>query len=240
MTSTRRAVAKTPVVLPLLLLSVVLLAETSCWVSADPDSSVLNAIFNSTNGLLWHQSYGWTTTTSTCDWYGVSCSQGIYGNSLDLSKNNLVGTLPPLVSSRDYLDMSYVNFDENQLSGTIPALDSSINSFYAANNQLTGNLENLVNVAWIDVSNNQLSGTLPVFVDNLHSVDLSNNQLSGTIPYSLNKVIYYETRINLSGNQFTAIGMPEPVTGAYIDLSNNPFKCPIPQWAINRAKATCT
>jgi len=170
----------------------------------------------------------------------VSCSGGIYGNSLDLSKNNLDGTLPSLVSSKNDLDLTYVGFNENQLSGTIPELDSTINYFYASDNQLVGNLENLVNVAWIDVSNNQLTGTLPVFVDTLHSVDLSSNQLSGTIPYSFNKVIYYDSRITLSGNQFTAIGMPEPVEGAYIDLSNNPFKCPIPQWAINRAKATCT
>jgi len=98
-------------------------------------------LYNSTDGANWTNKTGWNQTNTPCSWFGVNCHIISDVTSIQLSNNNLVGTLPNL--NLPYLqDLS---LGSNQLSGTIP------------------NFSNLPNLQWLYLRSNQLSGTIPNF-----------------------------------------------------------------------------
>ncbi|KAJ8447029.1 hypothetical protein Cgig2_033598 [Carnegiea gigantea] len=85
---------------------------------------------------------------------------------LDLSSNNLEGSIPKELGSMSYL--SILNLGHNNLSGPIPP-------------QLGG----LKAIGVLDLSHNHLSGQIPPSLAGLTlltEIDLSNNELSGEIP----------------------------------------------------------
>ncbi|KAL2334706.1 hypothetical protein Fmac_015919 [Flemingia macrophylla] len=86
--------------------------------------------------------------------------------NVDLSNNNLSGTIPREITDLDGL--IYLNLSHNQLYGEIP---SSI-----------GNMRLLES---IDISMNQISGEIPSTISNLsflNRLDMSHNHLNGKIP----------------------------------------------------------
>ncbi|KAL2334698.1 hypothetical protein Fmac_015911 [Flemingia macrophylla] len=86
--------------------------------------------------------------------------------NVDLSNNNLSGTIPREITDLDGL--IYLNLSHNQLSGEIPP---SI-----------GNMRLLES---IDISRNQISGEIPSTISNLSflsRLDMSHNHLKGKIP----------------------------------------------------------
>jgi len=131
----------------------------------------LATLFYSTNGTSWYQNLGWLSHFDECDWYtyageGSSCDENRTVKDLNLSENNLVGTIPnelALLSNLSWLDLSV-----NSLTGTIPS-----------------QLGLLSNLAELDLSGNGLTGTIPsqiAMMSNLTWLDLSVNSLTGTIP----------------------------------------------------------
>jgi hypothetical protein len=57
---------------------------------------VLNVLFYSTNGTKWKDRAGWTTgPNDPCtDWFGVICNDDGIVTELQLSSNDLLGTIP--------------------------------------------------------------------------------------------------------------------------------------------------
>ncbi|XP_047955958.1 brassinosteroid LRR receptor kinase-like [Salvia hispanica] len=103
-------------------------------------------------------------------WRGITQPNFNHNGSmifLDLSYNNLVGSIPIELGSMFYLFV--LNLGHNGLSGPIP-------------DELGG----LKNVAILDLSFNKLNGTIPPSLTSLRlgDIDLSNNNLSGKIPES--------------------------------------------------------
>jgi hypothetical protein len=75
------------------------------WLSNNTDlNSYLNAtkiqryalatLFYSTNGHSWNEKAYWRTNRTECEWHAVSCDDNDSIDRLDLSYNNLVGTIP--------------------------------------------------------------------------------------------------------------------------------------------------
>ena len=129
------------------------------------DQAVLRHLYEVTDGTNWHRNEGWLGQAPHCGWASsseYSCISGQLSGTpqpvccelvevsdtephivrLDLSQNNLVGTIPSELALIKTLRLLVL--DENSLSGTLPK-------------QLTG-LEHL-NVLWVQY--NRLSGTLP-------------------------------------------------------------------------------
>ena len=99
-------------------------------------------------------------------------------NSLDLSTNNLTGTLP-----RDYFirlqNLTLLHLYSNQLSGTIP-------DFTSQDRRINNRLNNLA------LSENNFYGTLPKSIGDLSQLQflyLFDNKFSGTVPSSLSKLM---------------------------------------------------
>ena len=57
---------------------------------------ILVLLYLNNKGDGWTNNEKWMTSVHECEWYGVSChAHGGLVDKLDLSHNNLVGSLPP-------------------------------------------------------------------------------------------------------------------------------------------------
>jgi Leucine-rich repeat (LRR) protein len=156
------------------------------------ECEALVALYNSTDGDNWVSNTGWKVTNTPCNWYGVSCSGG-HVSELDMSSNQLSGTIPPELGQLSNLE--FISLFINQLSGTIPPELGQLNSLkylWLQSNQLSGTippeLGQLSSLQELELISNQLSGTIPPELGQLSSLQtlvLSSNQLSGTIPPEL-------------------------------------------------------
>ncbi|GKV47522.1 hypothetical protein SLEP1_g54420 [Rubroshorea leprosula] len=115
---------------------------------------------------------------------------------LDLSSNNLTGTIPNGFGSCSFLES--IDVSSNNLTGELPLetihqmgnlkhLFLGFNHFYGT---LPESLSNLTTLETLDLSSNNLIGSIPVSLcqnprNNLKELYLQNNQLTGSIPASL-------------------------------------------------------
>jgi Leucine-rich repeat (LRR) protein len=214
------------------------------------------------------------------DWFWQTFSLAAY---IDISNNQFSGTLLPHFSHMDFL---LLNISSNQLTGTIPqfprnamVVDMSINSFSGPlpsieapklmtllmfSNQIGGSipesfctlkklqdldlsssgLEGEVphcpeweSIEYLQLSNNSLSGYFPAFLracPNLKFVDLGQNNFSGSLPAWIGEVTYLKL-LRLSHNIFSG-NIPTEITKLnnlqYLDLSSNNISGVIP-WVLS-------
>ncbi|KAL7505932.1 hypothetical protein ACHAXN_011630 [Cyclotella atomus] len=139
----------------------------------------------------------WLSRTDECPWYGVECDDSGVVTGLDLSSNNLIGTIPPeisgLTSLGKYLTMvvrSHHCCQELSLSLTFVA--SFMLSFP---------------IDYLALGDNCIHGTLPseLFkLVNLRDIDVSLNYLSGVVPEQLYNVRAL-TKLDFFGNTFEGL-----------------------------------
>ncbi|GKC50521.1 leucine-rich repeat-containing protein [Tanacetum coccineum] len=108
---------------------------------------------------------------------------------LDLSLNNISGTLPESLSSTD---LDYVDLSSNSFYGPIPTFPAHISLLDLSRNSLSGKLpDSLKNLTYLKVLNlghNTLSGYIPPLVGCLGQLEmlvLRNNNFFGEFPLSL-------------------------------------------------------
>ena len=157
---------------------------------AVPDTIVLMALYDSTNGEGWTTNTNWGSTVPIEDWHGVNTDGNGRVTYLDPVNNNLNGTMP--ASLGNLASLRIMNLRQNQLSGTIPASLGNLTSLTNLSlwgNQLSGTLPDslgtLTNLQYLYLSYNQLRGTLPDSLSNLaglRALTLGDNQLHGTLP----------------------------------------------------------
>ncbi|KAG5572924.1 hypothetical protein H5410_062690 [Solanum commersonii] len=184
-----------------------------------------------TNSLL----ASWTQSSNACgNWYGVTCLNGrvskldIQGarvigtlydfpfstlpflEYVDLSVNNLSGTIPPEISN--LTNLVYLDLHTNMISGTIPLQIGSLAKLQNINiydNLLNGSipasLSNLTNLSILSLYQNNLSGLIPTeigYLRSLTSLDLGTNSLNGSIPTSLGNLTNLSS-LFLNGNHLS-------------------------------------
>ena len=201
------------------------------------DRQILEALYDATDGANWTNNKDWKSAGSVCTWHGVECENGAVID-LDLSDNNLSGTIPSSLgglSSLVTLDLS-----RNQLMGAIPpelANLSSLVSLALFRNQLTGEIPSelgrLNNLASLIIADNQLTGKIPPELANLSSLQslaLYRNQLTGSIPSSLGGLTSL-SRLDLWDNDLTG-SIPSSLGSlsrlGLLRLHNNQLTGPIP------------
>ncbi len=168
---------------------------TGAYISSE-ERQILIDLFNSTGGENWTNKDNWLGEPGTeQDWYGVVFEDG-HVKGIDLSGNNLVGTIPASLGSLTYLE--YLNLNNNQLTGSIPAELgnlSNLETLYLSYNQLKdvipGELGNLTSLRELFLHNNHLSGAIPKELGNLANLEifgLDSNLLIGPVPTELTKL----------------------------------------------------
>ncbi|MHB0968262.1 MAG: leucine-rich repeat domain-containing protein [Thermoanaerobaculia bacterium] len=158
------------------------------------ERNALIAIYNATGGESWSNRANWLGAAGTeCTWAGVTCDESqSFVALLDLSNNNLTGTIPSDVGSLSKLTM--LGLYSNSLSGSIPSTVGNLRLlryFYLAENDLTGSIPSslgtLSNLEELYLNNNALSGPLPSSLGSLSKLQilsLDYNSISGPIPDS--------------------------------------------------------
>ncbi|KAL6901990.1 hypothetical protein ACP4OV_004866 [Aristida adscensionis] len=169
---------------------------------------------------------------------------------LNLSSNNLQGTLPITFGSCSVVDLS-----RNMLYGNLSAVrtwGNYLQMIDLSSNRLTGTWPNettqFLRLTSLKISNNLLVGELPTVLGmypELIAIDLSLNQLHGPLPGNLFTAVKL-TSLNLSGNSFAGtLPLPNSETKnstsidlsilpmqtsnlSFIDLSNNSLNGSLP------------
>ncbi|WP_353573137.1 LamG-like jellyroll fold domain-containing protein [Candidatus Albibeggiatoa sp. nov. BB20] len=147
----------------------------------------LVALYEKTNGAGWTSNTGWLENNQPCTWYGVSCNDGSI-SALNLSNNNLQGTLPQELAV--LTDMGVLSLNANKLQGEMPDLSplSNLERLQLGNNGLSGSipdLDTLVSLEYLDISDNpNITGNIPKLdgLNQLENVFLDNTGLTGELP----------------------------------------------------------
>ncbi|KAI5331799.1 hypothetical protein L3X38_021925 [Prunus dulcis] len=156
------------------------------------DQSALLALKSHVTSYPHNISFNWSTTTSVCNWVGVTCgARHLRVASLNLSYMGLTGTIPPHLGNLSFLvELLFIN---NSFHGTLPKelaylrrlklISFRYNNFMGSIPLWFGSFPKLQS---IDLRGNQFSGSILAIIFNLSTlqvINLSNNQLSGTLMY---------------------------------------------------------
>lgn len=189
-----------------------------------PDADEYQALvdlYNATDGANWTDNTNWLNGTTNADfgtWYGITVVNGdVIG--INLSLNNLVGTLPSGLMNLEQLIT--LDLSQNSISGSIPSQIGGIPNLehlILRNNSLSGSIpETIYDLSALKVlklqNNINLTGVLPSNIDDLVSLvelDLSWTQLSGSIPTSIGNLVNLERLViqdaNLNGSIPSELG----------------------------------
>lgn len=134
---------------------------------------ILSVLYFATNGDFWKEKW-MNPVRPECNWHGVTCNKlenTIEG--IDISDNNVTGTLPNEIASLSTL--STFNVTTNSITGTIPS------KFF----------DLLNNIQTLDMHNNQFSGRIPersilIEESRLRMLNVESNQFTGMLPFFKN------------------------------------------------------
>ena len=212
--------------------------STSCL---EPDSLILVALYESTNGLDW--STPWNLEKPVSTWQGVRLSEdGCNVTCIDLdgaadwksttngNGNGLEGNIPAELSKLSKLEGLFLA--KNALNGSIPprlgallALNSLDLSYNEISGKIPSELGELSKLEELLLRDNSINGEIPLELGSLGSLiclNLSYNELSGKIPDDLENLFNLE-KIYLNSNNLEGC-YPElcKVGLGDFDFSDNP------------------
>nr|GEU80028.1 hypothetical protein [Tanacetum cinerariifolium] len=155
---------------------------------------------------------------------------------LDLSFNNISGTLPESLSG---LHLEKVDLSSNRFYGPIPTFPACINFLDLSRNKFQGGISFLCqiydNLEFLDLSRNSLTGQLPDCLKNLVQLkflNLGHNTLSGYIPPFVGYLGQLET-LCLYNNSFSGelpLSLKDCTKLTLLDLGANKLYGNIPVW----------
>ena len=160
---------------------------------------------------------------------------------MNMSYNNLKGTIPnlPIKLTMNYEISVFLN--SNQLEGEIPTFLSQVSILDLSENKIsdlnaffcgTGATANML---ILDLSSNQIMGKLPDCWEHHNSLkvlDLSNNRLSGKIPESMDTLVNLKSLV-LRNNSLIGelpLTLKNCTSLVTFDVSENLLSGPIPSW----------
>ena len=178
------------------------------------DVEALKDLYNSTNGASWTEP--WDLAAGVDTWKGVTMGIAIDGTnrvvSLDLSDNNLIGSIPASISKMQYLNELSL-YGNNFENSSIPASIGDIyflRYLYLQNCNLQGEIPvafgSLQYLERIHLGGNKLSGAIPAdFGAAATKIDvfgMANNNLTGNLPEKLGSSSTLKS-ISVEGNRLS-------------------------------------
>ena len=204
----------------------------------------LIALYDATGGNLWTNKANWRSSSSVCNWYGITCDGSGAVSTVVLNGNNMAGSLPTevglLTEVRYALDL-YSNTIGGYLPTQIGQL-TQLNSLDVQGNILSGTMPTEAGQStslstFLHVQGNpKLSGTLPTefaALTKLKAFHWTQSKLSGTLPTAIGAMTAL-TAIGLNGNSLsgtlpTEVGLLTNLQSS-LKLSDNQLTGPIPTY----------
>ncbi|TXG65275.1 hypothetical protein EZV62_006550 [Acer yangbiense] len=159
----------------------------------------------------------WSTSTSVCNWIGVTCGVRHHRvTALNISNLDLTGTIPPQLGNISFLALLAIN--DNNFYGSLPYELARLRRLKYINfsyNQLSGNVPspifNISSLQELSLKHNRFSSMVNVSGGgpNLMSLDLSENSLEGELPSFILECKQLQF-LNLSSNNFKG-GIPKEI-----------------------------
>ena len=163
--------------------------------------------------------------------------------SLDLSRNELTGKIPPWLGNLTHLET--LDLGANAFSGNIPPELADLRNLRSLSlrfNDLEGDvppeIANLSHLESLHLDSNDLSGEIPPelgSITNLTSLDLGHNELTGMIPSELGNLVNLE-ELSLGDNNLSGVIPPELAALANLkelSLRYNELDGEVPPWIAN-------
>lgn len=174
------------------------------------EREALIALYESAGGESWINNDNWCTELPVSEWYGIEVNYDGYVETVDLSYNNLNGTIPDEFCNLPKLKYLILGNNEN-LTGNIPenigALSSLVDlslSWCNFSGNIPESITDLDNLECLRLSENKLTGTIPEDMGNMKSLNLlsiARNRLTGSIPASFANLLNENLReCDLYGN----------------------------------------
>ncbi len=200
-----------------------------CNYCIENDSLALVDLYNSTNGPNW--TVNWNLNDPVDTWHGIT-TDGCRVTNIDLSENNLIGTIPNSIGSFVALDKLFLN--GNVIHGFIAESIGSLKKLKRLNlsdNYLTGSIPDslftLYKLEKLYLGNNILTGNIPSNISsmtNLYTLDISANSIDGSIPPQIGYLSNLETlklnNNNISGSIPNSIGLLQNLDWIYLQRNN--------------------
>ena len=163
---------------------------------------VLSSLFFATSGpTSWAKITNWATSSSVCDWEGVTCRLRCQGDDSSNEK-----------CDKDPVQVIGISLNNNGLHGQLPSelgLLSTLETVTFASNSLEGELPielgSLASLDYLDLGLNNISGTIPTTfasLTNLREFRVMSAQLSGPIPSEVGLMTSLVV-LDLSSNRLT-------------------------------------
>ena len=188
------------------------------------EREILEALYVATGGAYWRHSENWMTDAPLGEWYGVEADEQGTVRLLQLSANQLEGSIPLELAWLAYLEV--LNLSGNDLTGTVPpqlANLAKLKDFVLNGNELTGvippEFSKLAELMNLSLGSNGFSGRIPPELGdliNLERLHLGRNRLTGPIPSELGN-LHVLLDLNLAENRLTGSIPPELGDLAYLE-----------------------
>lgn len=195
----------------------------------EQDSLALAALYDSTDGSNWTNHTNWLTGPVST-WHGITVDNERV-KEVNLSQNNLFGTIPPEIGNCTNLKGLYLY--NNQLTGSIPPEIGNLTNLYFLSlqeNQLTGyiphEIGDMKQLRIFSFHSNQLSGPIPKEIGDLTELThlfLHTNRLTGPVPEQIVNAVKLE-QIHINKNQLTTLpDLSEMTSLNTLYVQNNQF-----------------
>ena len=153
------------------------------------EREALIELYSATNGNNWTNNTNWCSDKPVGEWYGIDTNSSGLLCWIDLSGNNLIGSIPESIGELTILQGLHLS--HNQLTGELPlnmAKLSLLRELFLGSNQLSGKVSHIVyalsNIQSLGLDYNNFTGNLPEITDSMIGYSLNYNLFTGGIPES--------------------------------------------------------
>ena len=183
------------------------MGQTSCpSIEKARNRKILEKLYEQTGGPNWKNQEGWFTNPDICNWYGITCRDNAFVETINLASNNLVNTPPKELFEIGGLRKLWLY--SNPMNFNFEGIE---NAKLLENLQLDAtHLESLEGIGkapalkHLNVGSNGLQGTLPTDefdqLTTLEELLISENKFFGQLPHFMNNRKL--TTLLASGNAF--------------------------------------